>query len=209
MENQLPRYMAHSKLESQSHRKYSCKQSKKDAICFSLHKYQLNLSNQDTYLIKINLWPKALSCLLGTILIWIIPKKSRNNSKLEGCPCAKAAYGSCYQIVASLIWMSKKNDKNYTVLLDFKRTFQKVVVDQEIHLPAWWLLAKGQGQESSGYSVESTWCREYTGRWRNSLWCHPPTDFDETALGCRKGGWKEALPPLYHQIWNWTSPLRQ
>lgn len=167
-----------------------------------------------TYLInkliflKVNLWQKVLSCLLGAILIWIISKKSRNNSELESGPSAKALYGSCYKIVASLIWMFKKNDRNYRVL-DFKRTSQKEEVDQEIHLPAWWQLVKGQGQESSGCSVELTWYREYTERWRNSLWCHPPGGFDETVLGYRKGGWKGALPPLYHQIWNWTFPLGQ
>ena len=31
-----------------------------------------------------------------------------------------------------------------------------------------------------------TWCREYTGRWRNSLWCQPPTDSLEVVLRWRK-----------------------
>lgn len=180
--------MAHSTHSSRSHRKYSCKPNKKDAICFSLHKHHLNLSNQQTYFFLINLWLKVLSCLLGAILIRSISKKSKNNSELESGPSPKAVYGSRYKIVASLIWMFKKNDGYYRVLLDFKKISQKEVEGQEIHLPAWWQHVKGQDQESSGCSVELTWYREYTERWRNSLWCHPPADFDETVLGYRKGG---------------------
>lgn len=52
--------------------------------------------------------------------------------------------------------MFKKNDRNYRALLDFKRTSQKEAEDPEIHLPAWWQLVKGQGQESSGCSVKKT-----------------------------------------------------
>lgn len=170
---------------------------------FSLHKHHLSLFNQHTCLKKINLWPKALSCLLGTVLIQITPpKKPKNNSNVEISPTANAAYGSCCKIVAGSdldIW---KEWQKYRVLLAFKRTSQKEVEGQEIHLPAWWRLVKGQGQESSGCSVESTWYREYRGRWRSSLWCHPQADSGETVLGCRKGGWKGASPPLYHQIWN-------
>lgn len=52
--------------------------------------------------------------------------------------------------------MSKRNDKSYEVLLDLKRTSQYEMEGQEIYLPAWWQLEKGQDQESSGSSFELT-----------------------------------------------------
>lgn len=127
----------------------------KTRICFSLytHIWAYLINTTVFKKKKINLWPKALSSLLGAILIRIISKKSRKNSKLESGPNAKAAYGSRWKIVAGLIWVSKKNDRNYRALPDFKRTSQKEVEGQESHLPAWWPLVKGQGQESSGCSV--------------------------------------------------------
>lgn len=86
-----------------------------------LYKYDLDSSNQ--CFLKKNLWAKALSYSLGAILIWIISKKSRNNSKIKSSLSAKAPYGSCYKIVASLIWRSKKEWRELLVCFWFQENF--------------------------------------------------------------------------------------
>lgn len=44
--------------------------------------------------------------------ILMISKKLRNNSKIESGPSAKAAYGSCYKIDASLLCIFKNKQTN-------------------------------------------------------------------------------------------------
>lgn len=104
--------------------------------------------------VKNNLVTESTIMFVGSILVWVISKKSRSNSNLKSGPSAnKTAYGPCYKIVDSLILMSKENDSCYRVLLDFKRIYQKEVEGLEIHL-SWWQLTKGPGWDSSECSVE-------------------------------------------------------
>lgn len=105
--SQVPWYMAHSTYLNVSPTEYLCKQHKK---FFSLHKHHLSLSNQHICL-------KILICDQKHYHVCWVPFSCESypkspEIKLESGPSAKAARGSCYKIVASLIWMSKKNDRN-------------------------------------------------------------------------------------------------